>query len=339
MRRGLRDSESSQYAELLGFLQAFRPTEGVEDTGYVIGNPAIDPSLDSNAVIPYVHRMGFISDELYEEYGYLLVEHWANNETVREALHTQKGMTKAWEYCTSSIPYVTDIPSTLPYLFNISTRGYHALLYSGDHDMVATHLAAQEALTHLNSSIVDDWRPWFVDGQVAGFTRSYANNLTFALIKAFCEHYIFTFNDCVVVGWGTYNPENRPEECYAMFERPDNDNEESPLHLHRLFTAIAAALTSDGLSLLAFKFAVSAPLSDWDSSSGDPCHWSNLSVSLCVVSLSLSSKNLSGYLPSEIAGLSFLCRLNEEGPLSEVVDPGLLGEVRVKKEVVRHSTW
>ncbi|KAK1308557.1 hypothetical protein QJS10_CPA09g00846 [Acorus calamus] len=100
------------------------------------------------------------------------------------------------------------------------------------------------------------------------------------------------------------------------------------------FTAIAAALTSDGLSLLAFKFAVSDPLSDWDSSSGDPCHWSILSVSLCVVSLSLSSKNLSGYLPSEIAGLSFLRRLNEEGPLSEVVDPGLLGEVRVKKEVV-----
>ncbi|KAK1296379.1 putative inactive leucine-rich repeat receptor-like protein kinase [Acorus calamus] len=105
------------------------------------------------------------------------------------------------------------------------------------------------------------------------------------------------------------------------------------------FTAIAAALTFDGLSLLAFKFAVSDPLSNWDSSSGDPCHWSNiscsnLSISLRVVSLSLSSKNLSGYLPSEIAGLSFLRCLNKEGPLSEVVDPGLLGEVRVRKEVV-----
>ncbi|KAK1298370.1 Serine carboxypeptidase-like 18 [Acorus calamus] len=250
--------------------------------GYVIGNPIMDPRLDTNALIPYVHRMGFISDELYEsamkscmgdfqhfsnlkcandinvicrcisgineqfilepkclqgyfdcptrklndrrslmdrsielttpsivpnpkcrEYGYLLVEYWANNETVREALHTQKGMTKAWEYCTRSLPYVTDIPSGLPYLINISTRGYHALLYSGDHDMVSTYLVAQEALTLLNSSIVDDWRPWSVDGQVAGFTRSYANNLTFALIK----------------GGGHTTPENRPEECYAMFER------------------------------------------------------------------------------------------------------------------------
>ncbi|KAK1277737.1 hypothetical protein QJS04_geneDACA021342 [Acorus gramineus] len=74
-----------------------------------------------------------------------------------------------------------------------------------------------------------------------------------------------------------------------------------------------------------------------DSSDDDPCHWSNVSYSNLSTSLrvvSLSSKNLSGYPPSEIAGLSFLRRLNEEGLLSEVVDPGLLGEVRVKKEVV-----
>ncbi|KAK1302593.1 hypothetical protein QJS10_CPB12g01269 [Acorus calamus] len=85
------------------------------------------------------------------------------------------------------------------------------------------------------------------------------------------------------------------------------------------FTSIAAALTFDGLSLLAFK-----------SASNISC--SNLSASLRVISL--SPKNLSGYLPSEITGLSFLRCLNEEGTLSEVVDPGLLGEVRVKKEVV-----
>ncbi|KAK1265377.1 Serine carboxypeptidase-like 7 [Acorus gramineus] len=124
------------------------------------------------------------------------------NEVIEGKFYSlQQGMTKSWEYCTSYLPYVMDIPSSLPYLFNISTRGYRALLYSGDHDMVVTHLAVQEALTHLNSSIVDDWRPWSVDGQVAGFTRSYANNLTFAL------------------GGGHTTPENRPEECYAMFER------------------------------------------------------------------------------------------------------------------------
>ncbi|KAK1308173.1 hypothetical protein QJS10_CPA09g01059 [Acorus calamus] len=101
------------------------------------------------------------------------------------------------------------------------------------------------------------------------------------------------------------------------------------------FTAIAAALTSDGLSLLAFKSTVSDPLSalsDWDSSDDDPCHWyngscSNLSASLHVVSLSLSSKNLSGYLPYEIACLSFLRRLNEAGRCWRLWIRGCLGRL------------
>ncbi|KAK1312643.1 Tyrosine-sulfated glycopeptide receptor 1 [Acorus calamus] len=118
--------------------------------------------------------------------------------------------------------------------------------------------------------------------------------------------------------------ESPPEAFLEAAFRPDDNNEEPPLslrHLHRLLHCHRRRPHSDGLSLLAFKSTVSDPLStlfDWDSSSDDPFHWSNvscsnLSASLCVVSLSLSSKNLSGYLPSKIAGLFFLRRLNEEG--------------------------
>ncbi|KAK1300710.1 hypothetical protein QJS10_CPB13g00712 [Acorus calamus] len=78
------------------------------------------------------------------------------------------------------------------------------------------------------------------------------------------------------------------------------------------FTAIAAALTSNGLSLLAFKFTVSDPLSNFP-----PATPATGPTSPAPTSPSPS--NLSGYLPSEITGLSFLHRLNEEGPLSEVV--------------------
>ncbi|KAK1295541.1 putative inactive leucine-rich repeat receptor-like protein kinase [Acorus calamus] len=130
----------------------------------------------------------------------------------------------------------------------------------------------------------------------------------------------------------------------------DDDNEEPPplhhlLHLHRLLHRLAA-LTSDGLSLLAFKSAVSDPLSalsDWDSSSGDPCHWSgvscsNLSASLRVVSLSLSSKNLSGYLPSEIAGLSFLRRLNlHDNLISGSLPPDLFRSDASLRSVFLHG--
>jgi len=39
---------------------------------------------------------------------------------------------------------------------------------SGDHDAVVPFLSTQAWIRDLNYSIVDDWRPWFVNGQVGG---------------------------------------------------------------------------------------------------------------------------------------------------------------------------
>ncbi|CAN6819005.1 unnamed protein product [Brassica oleracea] len=45
-------------------------------------------------------------------------------------------------------------------------------------------LATQDWIRSLNYSIVDEWRPWMVHNQVAGYTRTYANKMTFATVKA-----------------------------------------------------------------------------------------------------------------------------------------------------------
>jgi serine carboxypeptidase-like clade 1 len=39
---------------------------------------------------------------------------------------------------------------------------------SGDHDPGITHIGTQAWIRHLNLTIVDDWRPWYVGDQVAG---------------------------------------------------------------------------------------------------------------------------------------------------------------------------
>ncbi|XP_059311013.1 serine carboxypeptidase-like 12 [Lycium ferocissimum] len=128
---------------------------------------------------------------------------WANDDKVREALHVRKGTTGAWEQCRSNYPFTLTINNTLPYHAYLSTKGYRSLIYSGDHDLDVPFIATRAWISSLNYSIVDDWRPWLVDGQIAGYTRAYANQITYATLK----------------GAGHTAPEWTPVECFAMLKR------------------------------------------------------------------------------------------------------------------------
>lgn len=52
--------------------------------------------------------------------------------------------------------------------------------------MTITHVATLKWIKSLNLSVIDAWRPWFVDDQVAGYTINYAEGefrLIFASLK------------------------------------------------------------------------------------------------------------------------------------------------------------
>ncbi|KAH7689928.1 Peptidase S10 serine carboxypeptidase protein [Dioscorea alata] len=138
-----------------------------------------------------------------KSYGYYLSSIWANDDVVRDALHIQKGTVPEWIRCNHNFQYAFDLPSNVKYQHNLTSRGYRALVYSGDHDLVVPHIGTQTWIRSLNYSIIDDWRSWFSGGQVAGYTRTYANNLTFATIK----------------GAGHTVPEYKPKESLAMVKR------------------------------------------------------------------------------------------------------------------------
>ncbi|BAF24102.2 Os08g0506400, partial [Oryza sativa Japonica Group] len=81
---------------------------------------------------------------------------------------------------------------------------------------------------------------------------------------------------------------------------------------------VAAALNTDGLALLALKFAVSedpnGALSTWRDADNDPCGWSGVT---CVdggggrvAGVELANFSLAGYLPSELSLLSELVTLS-----------------------------
>ncbi|XXG64756.1 hypothetical protein AAC387_Pa05g2622 [Persea americana] len=137
------------------------------------------------------------------DYWYLLSYYYMNYyDTVRRALHIRKGTVGEWVWCNSE-HYVREINSTIEYHLNLTNEGYRALIYSGDHDLVVPFVGTETWIRSLNSSIVDEWRSWFVGGQIAGYTRAYVNNLTFATVK----------------GAGHTPPSYKPENCFAMFER------------------------------------------------------------------------------------------------------------------------
>ncbi|KAL5707106.1 sinapoylglucose--choline O-sinapoyltransferase [Ranunculus cassubicifolius] len=252
--------------------------------GYTLGNPVTDREFETNSEVPFSHRMGLISDELYESLdknckgsyvnfdssnllcasyykrftkivsgvnpysileplcsaaskqndssntrptlesirlrasncrddGYKLSEIWANDDRVQTALRVRKGTItiKTWVRCNSygnpdqvdhGVKYVMDVKSSLAYHRNISTKGYRSLIYSGDHDMRISHVSTEAWIRSLNISVVDEWRPWLVEGQVAGFTTRYANGMIYATLK----------------GAGHITPEYQPKESYTLFK-------------------------------------------------------------------------------------------------------------------------
>ncbi|KAL6346989.1 hypothetical protein AAG906_012240 [Vitis piasezkii] len=220
--------------------------------GYTIGNPVTDQFSDFNSRIAYTHRVGILSDELYEaikascdgkyvdvdpsnadctnnlkvytqciakldpahilepncaylspkpnaskwdqislkginsinlflqsppqkpepwcrNYNYLFSYLWANDKTVQKALHVREGTIKDWVRCNESLSYTYNVVSSVDYHRNLTKKAYRALIYSGDHDMIIPYVGTQQWIASLNLNISDDWQPWFVDGQVAGF--------------------------------------------------------------------------------------------------------------------------------------------------------------------------
>ncbi|XP_007199819.2 serine carboxypeptidase-like 13 isoform X4 [Prunus persica] len=141
-------------------------------------------------------------------YNYLYSSIWENDKTVQDALHIQEGSITEWERCNKTLQelYISDVSSSLVYHENLIKQGYRVLVYSGDHDMDIPYVATMAWIESLNLTVDSPWKPWFVDGQVAGYRVQYTYKkyqLTYATIK----------------GAGHTAPEYKPEECHAMISR------------------------------------------------------------------------------------------------------------------------
>ncbi|KAL6219046.1 hypothetical protein ACLB2K_012252 [Fragaria x ananassa] len=131
---------------------------------------------------------------------------WANDDGVRKALNVREGSLLDWKRCNKSLSYTKDVESVIEYHKYLSTKGLQVLIFNGDHDLTVPNTATEQWIRDLDLPVVNDWRPWLVDGQIAGYTIKYSSNgyrLTYATVK----------------GAGHSAPEYKRRECYIMFDR------------------------------------------------------------------------------------------------------------------------
>lgn len=128
---------------------------------------------------------------------------WLDDPFVRKAIHAEPiSVIGRWELCTDKILFRHDAGSMIGYHKNLTSRGFRALIFSGDHDMCVPYTGSEAWTRSLGYRIIDEWRPWFSNDQVAGYTQGY-ENLTFLTIK----------------GAGHTVPEYKPREAYDFYSR------------------------------------------------------------------------------------------------------------------------
>ncbi|KAG8650590.1 serine carboxypeptidase-like 17 isoform X3 [Manihot esculenta] len=203
--------------------------------GLILGNPLTDFKYDLNSRIAYAHQKELISNKLYQStkknckgeylspdrsnklcinnlqainkdftlfYSYI----WANDKNVQSALHVREGTIKEWPRCNLSLWYKIDVRSSLQYQKLLTNKGHRVLIFSGDQDLAIPYLGTLAWIHTLNLTITDDWRPWLIDDQIAGFVITYSKgkyNLTFATVK----------------GGGHTASEIKPKEAFVMIDR------------------------------------------------------------------------------------------------------------------------
>ncbi|XP_017254878.1 serine carboxypeptidase-like 17 [Daucus carota subsp. sativus] len=188
----------------------------------------LEPNCDDTAVLQQWDRSTFKtnpatgrvlaqlqdSDTWCRVDNYELAIAWATDAAVQKALHVRQGTTK-WSKCNDDHYYLGrndtetykyNVPSSVVYHRNLTKKNCRALIYSGDHDMVFPYIGTRQWIHTLRLKVERTWKPWFVKGQVAGYTESFSHDdysLTFATVK----------------GAGHAAPEFKPEECLAMVDR------------------------------------------------------------------------------------------------------------------------
>ncbi|CAG7898467.1 unnamed protein product [Brassica rapa] len=127
-----------------------------------------------------------------------------NLPEVQEALHVPPGLAPSkWDTCSDVVNenWKDSSSSVLNIYHELIAAGLRIWVFSGDADAVVPVTATRYSIDALNLRPLSPYGPWYIDGQVGGWTQQYAG-LNFVTVR----------------GAGHEVPLHRPKEGLALFK-------------------------------------------------------------------------------------------------------------------------
>lgn len=133
------------------------------------------------------------------------VINYLNRKDVKSAIHIPEGL-QEFTTCFDGIKYTMIYPNSkdglAPQMRKLiaSPRKLTLLVYNGDVDMMCNFLGDEWFVDDLGRDVISQYKPWKVNGQVAGFVKHY-DGITYTTVK----------------GSGHMVPTDKPAEALEMF--------------------------------------------------------------------------------------------------------------------------
>ncbi|KAH9771680.1 Carboxypeptidase [Citrus sinensis] len=120
-------------------------------------------------------------------------EVYLNRPDVQKALHANvTNIPYPWTHCSDKISFWSDAPpSILPIIKKLIRGGLRVWVYSGDTDGRIPVTATRYTLRKLGLKTVEEWKPWYAEKQVGGWTIEY-DGLMFVTVRG-AGHQVPTF--------------------------------------------------------------------------------------------------------------------------------------------------
>ncbi|XP_028085792.1 serine carboxypeptidase-like 40 isoform X2 [Camellia sinensis] len=153
-------------------------TEAVKDIANIDIYNIYAPLCTSFNITPFPKKASVLNfDPCSDHYVYA----YLNRADVQEALHANvTKLSYDWEPCRRW----EDSPSTIiPLLQELMANGLRVWVFSGDVDGRVPVTSTKYSINKMKLHLKTPWHPWYLNGEVGGYTEVYKGDLTFATVR------------------------------------------------------------------------------------------------------------------------------------------------------------